>query len=85
LNCKVLQRIILIYLSLLRKGNPDWTFDDLMRNLKLPSTRVFYDLAKDAGFEGNGPLTAADENKALRAFIKVKSAPALTTKLTGVE
>ena len=50
-NREALRRIAAIQLTELRKKNPDWNLRDLRQHLSIPLTKLFQDLAREAGFD----------------------------------
>ncbi len=69
-NWEALRRLALLLFGRLRKANPDWGFEDLQRHLNLPFTKLFVELAEEAGFERRSAPTTTDQNKILRIMLQ---------------
>jgi hypothetical protein len=65
-----LRRLGLLCLTDLRRANPEWSLDDLVRHLDLPDTRLIQELAQQAGFVRPDELTSRQENQILRSLLR---------------
>ena len=52
----------------LRREYPGWGFGELRKHLGLPDTKLFRELAEEAGFRLAGTLSPSEENAVLRAL-----------------
>ena len=69
-NWQASRRLTVLLFTRLRRENPEWDFEDLVRHLDLPPSRLFLELAEEAGFEVGGEPSTAEQNKILKVMLR---------------
>lgn len=83
-NWEALRRLTSAFLARLRARCPSWTLADVRRHLDLPDTRLFADIAREAGFGARDALSSDEETQILQAMFAGVTDPSDIARQTRV-
>ena len=81
-NWRGLRRLANLLFARLRLEHEKWNYRDLKRELDLPPTKLFQELASEAGFPLQKPLLFSEERSVLKAMVAGVLGPEAISKAT---